>query len=595
MMARRALGSESEAEDLAQEVFHRVFAKAKTLREPERLRSFIFSFAIRVLKTELRRKRTQAWLSFHRPETLVDLGGELTDMESRDLLRRFYALLDRLAPRHRLVFALRHLESMTVEEVAAHMELSISTVKRALERATDKLSLLDRSRPRRWPDSSTRRGGCDDGAASRRREQGTARAGGPGRAGARQRAAADARRSSTAGSRRFAPASTAEQTAPRRRDGRSLRWSLVGTLAATAALVAVGVVRSGRLRAPAAPPALTYRIEGGSLVDGGYLRESGRAGIKLFFAEGTEFILMPGTRSRLRAVDASGARIAIEHGTASFQVTPAPRPPLAGRRRPVPGDGQGHRVHGVVGRRDREVRAQAPARPRDGERAGDGRRDRAARRPAPGGRPAPGRDDDQRAEARAAGEVGRGRRRAARRRRADASDKPAVQMGRPAATQARGDGERRWAAALAAGHLDRILAEAERAGVKATLDRASSDDLLALADAARYRRRMELAREALLAERRRFPDSPRSLDAAFLLGRVEEASDRGLARAIEWYDEYLTRAPTGTYASEALGRKMTLTSKLEGASRARPVAEEYLRRFPGGTYAGPARAFVRAP
>ena len=30
---------------------------------------------------------------------------------------------------------------MTVEEVAAHMDLSISTVKRALVRATDKLSL----------------------------------------------------------------------------------------------------------------------------------------------------------------------------------------------------------------------------------------------------------------------------------------------------------------------------------------------------------------------------------------------------------------------------------------------------------------------
>ena len=61
-------------------------------------------------------------------------------MESRDLLRRFYALLDRLAPRNRLVFALRHLESMTVEEVAAHMEIPISTVKRALERATTKLA-----------------------------------------------------------------------------------------------------------------------------------------------------------------------------------------------------------------------------------------------------------------------------------------------------------------------------------------------------------------------------------------------------------------------------------------------------------------------
>lgn len=140
MMARRALGSEAEAEDLAQEIFYRLFAKRATLRAPDRLRSFIFSFAIRLLRTELRRRKARSWLSFHQPETLVDLGGELTDMESRDLLRRFYALLDRLAPRNRLVFALRHLESMTVEEVAVHMELSISTVKRALERATAKLA-----------------------------------------------------------------------------------------------------------------------------------------------------------------------------------------------------------------------------------------------------------------------------------------------------------------------------------------------------------------------------------------------------------------------------------------------------------------------
>ena len=91
----------------------------------------------------------------------------------------------------------------------------------------------------------------------------------------------------------------------------------------SAAIAAVVVVRSRSTRGPAPQPALAYRIEGGSLVDGGYLRESGGAGIRLFFAEGTEFVLMPGTRSRLRAVDAAGARIAIEHGTASFQVTPS--------------------------------------------------------------------------------------------------------------------------------------------------------------------------------------------------------------------------------------------------------------------------------
>jgi len=104
------------------------------------------------------------------------------------------------------------------------------------------------------------------------------------------------------------------------------RWSLVGTLALTSAVAVVAVVRSGRtgVPAPSELPALTYRVEGGSLADGGYLRESGPGGIKVFFAEGTEFILKPGTRSRLRAVDASGARIAIEHGAASFLVTPAP-------------------------------------------------------------------------------------------------------------------------------------------------------------------------------------------------------------------------------------------------------------------------------
>ena len=140
VMAARALGSESEADDVAQEVFHRVFRRAKTLRDPDSLRSFVFSFAVRVLKSELRHRRTRRWLSFHEPEVFIDLGSETMDVESRDLLRRFYGLLDRLGPRDRLVFALRHLEKMTVEEIAANMELSGSTVKRALAHATTKMS-----------------------------------------------------------------------------------------------------------------------------------------------------------------------------------------------------------------------------------------------------------------------------------------------------------------------------------------------------------------------------------------------------------------------------------------------------------------------
>jgi hypothetical protein len=159
----------------------------------------------------------------------------------------------------------------------------------------------------------------------------------------------------------------------------------------------------------------------------------------------------------------------------------------------------------------------------------------------------------------------------------------------PAVPSTAPSGERRWREALASGHWDRVLSEVERDGVDAALQTASSGDLLALADAARYRRRADLARAALLAHRRRFPGSA---DTSFLLGRVEELRQGGSGDAMRWYEEYLTRAPAGTYAAEALGRKMILTDQSRGSSAARSVAEEYVRRFPNGSYAGAARALL---
>jgi RNA polymerase sigma-70 factor, ECF subfamily len=140
LMAERALGSRSEADDIAQDVFYGVFRKAKTLRDPDSLRSFVYSFAVRSLKSELRRKRLRGWLSFHQPEALLDMGSGSLDVEARDLLRRCHALLGRLSPRDRLVFILRRIESMTVEEIATTMDLSVSTVKRSMSHASQRLA-----------------------------------------------------------------------------------------------------------------------------------------------------------------------------------------------------------------------------------------------------------------------------------------------------------------------------------------------------------------------------------------------------------------------------------------------------------------------
>jgi RNA polymerase sigma-70 factor, ECF subfamily len=140
MTAERALGSRTEAEDVAQDAFIRLFRSVKTLREPERLRSFVYSVAIRTLKSQLRHRRLRAWLSFQDPETLAELRYFTLDLESRDALRRFYVLLDRLSSRDRLVFILRRVEAMTVEEIAATMDIAPSTVKRSMLNVSKRLS-----------------------------------------------------------------------------------------------------------------------------------------------------------------------------------------------------------------------------------------------------------------------------------------------------------------------------------------------------------------------------------------------------------------------------------------------------------------------
>ena len=67
-------------------------------------------------------------------------------------------LLDRLTPRDRLVFVLRRMEAMTVDEIATTMDLSISTVKRSMAHASARLSrwveadpeLADLARGEHW-------------------------------------------------------------------------------------------------------------------------------------------------------------------------------------------------------------------------------------------------------------------------------------------------------------------------------------------------------------------------------------------------------------------------------------------------------------
>jgi len=138
----RALGPERDLEDSVQEVFLCLFNKAPELRNPEALRAFIVSIAIRTLRHEIRRRKVRRWLRLDGNGTVEDLRSVSPDPDAREALTRFYALLDRINTRDRTVFVLHVIEGMDVEAIAKALAVSVPTVRRCLTRARDRIALL---------------------------------------------------------------------------------------------------------------------------------------------------------------------------------------------------------------------------------------------------------------------------------------------------------------------------------------------------------------------------------------------------------------------------------------------------------------------
>ena len=138
----RALGPNGDAEDLTQDVFLRTFAGLPALRNVGALRSFIYSVAVRTLKWELRRRRVRRILLLTPTGQLPDLPVGAADSEARQLLLRFYSLLEALSANERMAFVLRHIERFKLTEVAEVMGVSLATAKRWIERGSRRVSAL---------------------------------------------------------------------------------------------------------------------------------------------------------------------------------------------------------------------------------------------------------------------------------------------------------------------------------------------------------------------------------------------------------------------------------------------------------------------
>jgi RNA polymerase sigma-70 factor (ECF subfamily) len=143
-LLRRMLSRHYDHDDLAQEVFLRVFRKMATLEKPEALRSFIYSISLRVVSEEIRRFRVRVRTSNSYLEAENTVGSSPMDFEARDTLLRIQKILDQMNSKQRAVFILRHVDGLDLREIAACMDISLATVKRYLSKAVATLHKLVR-------------------------------------------------------------------------------------------------------------------------------------------------------------------------------------------------------------------------------------------------------------------------------------------------------------------------------------------------------------------------------------------------------------------------------------------------------------------
>jgi len=148
-----------------------------------------------------------------------------------------------------------------------------------------------------------------------------------------------------------------------------------------------------------------------------------------------------------------------------------------------------------------------------------------------------------------------------------------------------------WEALVAAGRFEEVVERASAQGVETVLASGSAVQVRALAQAARYTGRSGLSESAWLAVRRRFASEAAGRQAAFFLARIHEDTGR-LDQALRWLETYLAEAPSGVYAAEASGRRLSLVKRQRGTAAARSAAKSYLERFPRGSYATSAHALL---
>lgn len=138
----KMLNCQSEAEDIAQQVFLRLWKSAKRYKEKAKFTTYLFTITRNLVFNESKRRSTRKQVSIEQrnEETHVEIADTQTAEPNKALLEAELnaavdAAIEALPKKQRLAMILRRYEQLPYEEIATILGTSVASVKSHLFRA----------------------------------------------------------------------------------------------------------------------------------------------------------------------------------------------------------------------------------------------------------------------------------------------------------------------------------------------------------------------------------------------------------------------------------------------------------------------------
>ncbi len=141
----RFIGDRTQAKDLAQEVFLRVWQAAETYRPESRFTTWVYRITANLCFNELKSARRKKWFSFNRSDedsentleqALADSSPSAEDLLlAKERSRQIASALQGLPENQRMALILKRYDDLSYQEIAKVIGCSVSAVESLLVRA----------------------------------------------------------------------------------------------------------------------------------------------------------------------------------------------------------------------------------------------------------------------------------------------------------------------------------------------------------------------------------------------------------------------------------------------------------------------------